>query len=121
MGAMLRAESPKNCCEDATACAVVAAEFDAVGTSVFYKESLKYGIGVKKRALRKAHGSWQATCPCFVLLVLNVCFKCYPTPVFSRIEEGHCLNEYLSHGSSRLWSPYSEQWVRQEHCPCRRP
>lgn len=39
------------------ACAVVAAEFGAVGTGACYKESFKNGIGVKKRVLRKAHGS----------------------------------------------------------------
>lgn len=56
--------------------AVVAAEFDAVGTGAFYKESFKYGIGVKKRVLRKARGSWQATSQCVVLLVLNVHVRC---------------------------------------------
>lgn len=39
------------------ACTVLAAEFGAVGTGASYKESFKDGTGVKKRVLRKAHGS----------------------------------------------------------------
>lgn len=52
---------PRSCSEDAPACAVVAAEFDAVGTGAFCKEPFSDGTGVEKRVLRKAHGSWQDT------------------------------------------------------------